>query len=244
MSSSPGTLQTCAESTAILVLLFVHRLTAPLSPQIPSLADVNQLGQTTPFTTLAGHVDDPPYGNTEFSWTTTSQGPWNNTLQHPRAQQYRDSQDPLSSNTTPYQITEDSSTSQNEHFWVPMHPQKPRHSISTSGTSSSGYRTFDRARVERFSSSKGSKRGGPRHRFIHGPLDQSPIAISRIASKPAKERAHFFCARGGCEKQAGRLSDLDRHEKTQHGREEDGFPCLFCPLERQKKFSVIYNLRA
>ena len=244
MSSSPGTLQTYVESTAILFLLFVHRLTALLSPQLPSLASVDQLGQTTPFMTLAGQADDSPYGNAEFSWTTTSQGLWNNTLQHPRSRQYRDCRDLLPSNTTPYQITEDSSASQNEQFWVPMHPRKPRHSVSTSGTSSSGYRTFDSDRVNKFSSSKESKRGGPRHGFIHGQLNQNPIAISRVAKKTAKEKTHFFCARGGCKKLVSRLSDLDRHDKTQHGKEEDGFPCSFCPLEKQKRFSVIYNLRA
>lgn len=193
---------------------------------------------------LASQKDDPPYENAEFSWVTTSQRLTNDTPQRHQPQPYWNNRNPLSDTTTPYQTTKNSSASQDERFWVPMHPSTPHSKIASSDTSSFEYRTTDDDPVEKLSATKQSKKGGRTHKPIHGQLNKTPIAISRIARKPTKEKVHFFCAREGCEKQVSRLSDLDRHEKTQHGREEDGFACLFCSLGKEKKFSVLYNLRA
>lgn len=193
---------------------------------------------------LASRDDDPLYENAEFSWVTTGQSISNDMLQPHHPELCWDSQNRLSDNTTPYQTTEDSSASQDERYWAPKHPPIPYYKISSSDTSSSEYRTTDDDCVEKLSTSKQYKKGRLTHKATHGQLNQNRIAISRIARKPAKEKVHFLCARGGCKKRVSRLSDLDRHEKTQHGREEDGFACLFCSPEREKKFSVLYNLRA
>lgn len=84
---------------------------------------------------------------------------------------------------------------------------------------------------------------GARHRHGHG-----RVPIERLPSKKDKgPKKQYFCAREGCTTPAARLSDLDRHDLTQHRDTRKWFSCGFCPpgtKRAEKEFKMLYNLQA
>jgi len=195
--------------------------------------------------TLASQSERQPYDNARFFDPFADPPLSNDLLPWYQYQIHQDTPLPPSDTTWPYQTREEDPVSQDERLSKPAHPPTPHHGMSSSKSSSSSDHMPDHDLIQRFSGSKQLKNGSRAQKRTHSQLGQNPIAISRIAKKSTRENPEFFCARG-CQKRVRRLSDLDRHEKTQHGMiaEEDMFRCLLCSPEKDHKYKVMYNLLA
>lgn len=228
----------------LLHLLPIHRLTASLSPQYPDFSYVGQLGRATPFMTPSSEDHVPVLENGNFYWATKTDDQLGESLQYQQSQPRWDTRNICSDASITYSIMEDSSVPEVELSWAPVQIPHPQNEISPSNTSSPGTLAADHLPTEKPSTSGDSSDGSPKHKLILSGMKQNAVAIPRSIPRPARVKSYILCAREGCTKRVNRISDLDRHETTQHRRGNRVFMCDFCPRNRARVFGVSYNLRA
>ncbi len=230
--------------TELLHLTPVHRLTASLSRQHPDFGYVDKLGRATPFLAPPSENLVSPLEQANFNWAIKFDDDVSDSLEDHVPQHRWDYRNISSDASATYSTMGESSSSESEHSLVPVQIPQPQHEISPSNTSSPGNLADDHLPTEKASTSRVSSDGSLVHKPFHGPIKQNAVAIPRSIPRPARVKVHILCARVGCTKRVNRISDLDRHEKTQHRRGNRGFRCVLCPPNRGRVFSVTYNLRA